>query len=183
LPPLAALAAGQADGTGPGGQPEGVSSDTPANTSQLPSWLRVDALPFIPVPEVSTAPHEGVNIGLFPIVLSSNNDGQINQILAPDILHSQYFGWGFRWRTFRNPSDDEKWSLVGGAKQSVEREFDFEYDIGLRRSTPWSWVMHAMFDRSGTGRFYGFGNNTRASDRTTFIYGQYRLEGTAARNF
>ena len=183
LRPLVTLAAAPSDGTGPGGQPEGVSSDTPANTSQLPAWLRVDALPFIPVPEISTAPHEGVNIGLFPIVLSSNNDGQINQILAPDILHSQYFGWGFRWRTFRNPSDDEKWSLVGGAKQSVEREFDFEYDIGLRRDTDWSWVMHAMYDRSGTGRFYGFGNNTRASDRTTFVYGQYRLEGTAAHNF
>ena len=170
-------------GTGPDGQAQGVSSDTPASTSQLPAWLRVDALPFIPIPEISTAPHEGVKIGLFPIVLSSNNDGQINQILAPDILHSQYFGWGFRWRTFRNPSDDEKWSLVAGAKQSVEREFDFEYDFGLRRDTDWSWIVHAMYDRSGTGRFYGFGNNTRASDRTTFIYGQYRAEATAARNF
>jgi outer membrane translocation and assembly module TamA len=183
LLPALALADAQADGAGPVGQPPGVSSDTPATTAQLPAWLRVDALPFIPIPEISTAPHEGINVGLFPIVLSSNNDGQINQILAPDILHSQYFGWGFRWRTFRNPSDDEKWSLVAGAKQSVEREFDFEYDIGLRRDTNWSWVLHAMFDRSGTGRFYGFGNNTRGSDRTTFIYGQYRLEGTAARNF
>ncbi len=152
-------------GTGPDGQAQGVSSDTPASTSQLPAWLRVDALPFIPIPEISTAPHEGVKIGLFPIVLSSNNDGQINQILAPDILHSQYFGWGFRWRTFRNPSDDEKWSLVAGAKQSVEREFDFEYDFGLRRDTDWSWIVHAMYDRSGTGRFYGFGNNTRCRDR------------------
>jgi len=155
----------------------------PASASDLPAWLRVDALPFIPVPEISTAPHEGVNIGLFPIVLSSNNDGQINQILAPDILHSQYFGWGFRWRTFRNPSDDEKWSLVAGAKQSVEREFDFEYDFGLKRDQAWSWVLHAMYDRSGTGRFYGFGNNTPAANRTTFIYGQYRVEATAARNF
>jgi hypothetical protein len=153
-----------------------------AGSDQLPSWLRVDALPFIPVPEVSTAPHEGVTIGLFPIVLSSNTDGQINQILAPDILHSQYFGWGARWRTFRNPSDDEKWSLVAGAKQSVEREFDFEYDLGLRRDTAWSWIYHAMYNRIGTGRFYGFGNDTTASDRTTFINSQVLVEATAARN-
>jgi hypothetical protein len=182
LPPTASAAAPTEPG-GAGVPPAGVSADEPATTSELPAWLRVDALPFIPVPEISTAPHEGVNIGLFPIVLSSNNDGQINQILAPDILHSQYFGWGFRWRTFRNPSDDEKWSLVAGAKQSVEREFDFEYDFGLRRDTAWSWILHAMYDRSGTGRFYGFGNNTRPTDRTTFIYGQSRLEATAARNF
>jgi len=155
----------------------------PVDSVDLPSWLRLDALPFIPIPEVSTAPHEGVTVGVFPVMLSSNGDGQINQILAPDILHSQYFGWGARWRTFRNPSDDEKWSLVAGAKQSVEREFDAEYDVGLRRDTDWSWIYHAMYDRSGTGRFYGFGNNTTAADRTTFIDTQIRAEVTAARNF
>ena len=187
LPLLAlsrAVAAGPADSSaGASTPPPGVSAEEPAAASDLPAWLRVDALPFIPVPEISTAPHEGINIGVFPIVLSSNNDGQINQILAPDILHSQYFGWGFRWRTFRNPSDDEKWSLVAGAKQSVEREFDYEYDFGLKRDTPWSWILHAMYDRSGTGRFYGFGNNTQPTDRTTFIYGQVRLEATAAHNY
>jgi hypothetical protein len=185
LLPVAALAGDPPAGGGaptPQAAPA-AAPDEAAAPSELPAWLRVDALPFIPVPEISTAPHEGVNIGLFPIVLSSNNDGQINQILAPDILHSQYFGWGFRWRTFRNPSDDEKWSLVAGAKQSVEREFDFEYDLGLKRDQPWSWVLHAMYDRSGTGRFYGFGNNSKASDRTTFIYGQVRAEVTAAHNF
>jgi outer membrane protein assembly factor BamA len=40
-----------------------------------------------------------------------------------------------------------------------------------------------MYDRSGTGRFYGFGNDSKPGDRTTFIYGQIRLEATAARNF
>jgi hypothetical protein len=172
--------------TAPSAPAETGAAKPPADNAasvDLPSWLRLDALPFIPVPEVSTAPHEGVTVGLFPIVLSSNADGQINQILAPDILHSQYFGWGARWRTFRNPSDDEKWSLVAGAKQSVEREFDAEYDLGLLRNTNWSWIYHLMYDRSGTGRFYGFGNNTTGADRTTFIDSQIRAEVTAARNF
>lgn len=146
-------------------------------------WFNPDALPFIPVPEIDTAPHSGVTVGLIPVFLSNNAQGQIDQILAPDIIFSQYFGWGLRWRTFKNISEDEKWSLVAGAKQSVEREFDAEYDLGLQRDRNWTWIWHAMFDRSGTGRFFGFGNNTSRTDETTFINSQIRLEVTAARNF
>ncbi len=141
-----------------------------------------DSLPFIPIPELSTAPHSGVTVGLIPVVLSTNDKGEIDRILAPDLIYSQYFGWGARWRTFKNPSDDEKWSVVAGGKAHVEREFDAEYDLGLRRDRDWSWIAHAMFDRSGTGRFYGFGNETTRSAQTTFIESQMRGEMTAARN-
>ncbi len=150
--------------------------------SWLPSWLKPDALPFIPIPEIDTAPHSGVTIGLIPVMLSNNDHGEINQILAPDLIYSEYFGLGARYRIFRNPSDDEKWSLVAGAKQHVEREFDAEWDLGLRRDRAWSWVLHGMYDRSGTGRFYGFGNGTPASAQTTFVDAQERLELTAQRN-
>ena len=140
-------------------------------------------LPFIPVPELDTAPHSGVTLGLIPVFLSNDAAGQIDQILAPDIIHSQYFGWGARWRTFRYLSEDERWSIVGGAKQFVEREFDAEYDLGLHRDGAWSYVAHAMYDRSGTGRFYGLGNNSALAAQTTYIDSQIRIEGSAARNF
>jgi hypothetical protein len=143
----------------------------------------LDALPFIPIPEISTAPHAGVNVGLFGIVMGGNAQGQIDQILAPDVLHSQYFGWGARFRIFRNPSDDEKWSLVAGGKQEVEREFDAEWDYGLRRDRSWSYIAHAMYDRNGTGRFYGLGNDSTLAGESTFINSQMRVEFTAARNF
>jgi outer membrane protein assembly factor BamA len=40
-----------------------------------------------------------------------------------------------------------------------------------------------MYDRSGTGRFYGIGNQTHLTDQSTFINRQMRLEGSIARNF
>jgi len=147
------------------------------------SRFDLSKLSFLPVPEIDTAPFSGVTLGLIPVWLTNNANGEIEKILAPDIIHSQYFGWGARWRIFRNPSDDEKWSVVAGAKQYVEREFDARFDAGLRRDQAWSWSAHAVFDRSGTGRFFGLGNNSLPANQTTFVDSQVRLEATAARNF
>lgn len=140
-------------------------------------------LPFIPIPEIDTAPDSGVTLGLIPVVLSDNDAGEIDRILAPDVIHSQYFGWGATWRTFRYPSEDRKWSIVAGAKERVESEFDAEYDAGLLRASDWSWTVHAFYERDGTGRFYGLGNRSTLDDETTFIDRQYGFELTAARNF
>jgi hypothetical protein len=147
-----------------------------------PQGLGLGSLPFFPVPEIDVAPLSGVTLGVIPVFLSNNAQGQIEQILAPDIIHSQYFGWGARWRIFRNPSDDEKFHLVAGAKQEIEREFDLQYDLGLRRDAPCSWSLHAMFDRSGTGRFWGFGNASSLQSQASFIDSQARAEATAALN-
>lgn len=140
-------------------------------------------LSFIPIPEIDTAPDSGVTLGLIPVVLSTNARGEIDRILAPDVIHSQYFGWGASWRTFRYPSADRKWSLDAGVKERVERGIDAEYDAGLLRTSDWSWSVHALYDRSGTGRFYGLGNASRLSGETTFIDRQLGFEITVARNF
>jgi len=140
-------------------------------------------VPFIPIPEIDVAPNSGLTLGLIPVVLSNNEQGEINRILAPDIIYSQYFGWGARWRSFHFPSDDEKWSVVAGAKERIEHEFDAEYQLGLRRTEDWSSIAHAVYDRSGTGRFFGLGNDSLLSNQTSFINSQIRLELTVARNF
>jgi len=180
--PASAAAVVAAPASEPASEPS--SAPTPVATSaHVPQWYDLDRLPFIPIPELQTAPHSGVNLGLFPVVLTSNDRDEIDTILAPDIVHSSYFGWGARGRIFRNVSEDEKWSVVGGAKQYVEREFDAEYDLGLQRDRSWSWILHAMYDRSGTGRFFGYGNASPLSAQTTYVASHIRLEVTAAHNF
>jgi len=155
----------------------------PAQERGIARWFDPDTAPFLPIPEIDASPFSGVTLGLIPVVLTTNDRGEIDRILAPDIIRSAYFGWGARWRTFRNPSDDERWSVVGGAKQRVESEFDAEFDGGLRRDRDWSWTLHAMYDRSGTGRFFGIGNDASQSAATTYVDAQSRLEATVGRNF
>jgi hypothetical protein len=145
-------------------------------------WLDPSTAPFIPVPEIDVSPVGGATVGLIPVWLTVDDQEEIRQIIAPDIIHSQYFGWGARGRIFSYPSKDSQWSIVGGGKQRVEREFDALYVNGLERSDILTWSLHTNFDRSGTPRFYGLGNRSPASAQTNYVDNQGHVEATAGWN-
>jgi len=139
--------------------------------------------PFIPIPEIDVDPVGGVTVGLIPVVLSTDENDEIRRIIAPDIVHTQYFGWGASGRVFSYPSKDSQWNVVGSVKQRVERGFDALYQDGLERSDTWTWSVHTNFDRSGTSRFYGIGNETLRTAETNYVDNQGHIEATGAVNF
>lgn len=132
------------------------------------SWFNPATAPFIPVPEIATDPNGGTTIGILPTWLRTDENHQIRRIIAPDFLRNPYFGLGFHARMYSYPSEDEQWSLLAGAKQRVEREFDAEYQIGRSREERWSFTGSLIYDRDGTPRFYGIGNESPQSAQTNF---------------
>jgi hypothetical protein len=149
----------------------------------LARWLDPATAPFIPIPEIDTEPHSGLTLGVIPTWLSTNERGEIERIIAPDIIHSQYFGWGSRMRIFGYPSADTQWSVVGGLKQRVEREFDARYVGGQTRSGTFSWSLEAIYDRSGTPRFFGLGNESPHADETSYVDNQGLVDASLGVNF
>jgi hypothetical protein len=148
----------------------------------LARWLDPARAPFIPVPEIDVDPHSGLTLGLIPTWLTTNSAGEIVRILAPDLIHSQYFGWGSRLRLFGYPSADTQWSVVGGGKERVEREFDARYLSGQLRRQRWSWSLESLYDRSGTPRFFGLGNDSPRSRETSYLDNQALLDATLGVN-
>ncbi len=60
-------------------------------------------LPFIPVPSVGSDPNSGTaTLGILPVWLHTE-DNQITRIIAPDLTHNPYFGWGVHGRCVRVP--------------------------------------------------------------------------------
>ena len=173
--PAAADAGGPQPRTAQAAQPQ----ERPAGVS---SWLDLNNLPFIPIPEIDEDPYSGTTLGLIPTVLVTNAEHEIRQIIAPDVIHSQYFGWGARARLFEFPSDDKQWSLVGGGKQHVESEFDGEYATGLMRENLWSFNASVIYDRNGSQRFYGVGNDSRLADQTNYTEQQKYVQTTLGLN-
>lgn len=144
----------------------------PVQPRGLLRWLDPSTAPFIPIPEIDVDPNSGTTLGLIPTWLITDEHAQIRKIIAPDVLYNPYFGVGARARLFSFQSDDTQWSVVGGAKQHVEREFDYEYQTGRLRDGSWSFSSSVVYDRSGTLRFYGIGNGTRHATETNYTFQQ-----------
>ncbi len=154
-----------------------------ADEGALDRFLDPATAPFIPIPEIDLDPYSGTTLGIIPTVLRTNTQDQIDEIIAPDVIRNQYFGWGSRMRAFGFPSVDEEWMVVGGGKQRVEREFDGRYAAGELRTSAWSWSVEAVYDRSGSPRFFGVGNASLTADQTNYLDDQGRVDLSLGRNF
>jgi hypothetical protein len=163
----------------PAGPP---SSPTQTQPTGLGRWLNPANAPFIPVPEIDEDPYGGTTVGLIPTFLVTNDRNEIQQIIAPDAIYNQYFGYGAHGRIYSYPSDNTQWSLDGGAKERVESEFDGEYTAGLLRQDRWSFNFSLVYDRNGSPRYYGLGNNTPEYHATNFTYQQKFLQSIVGLN-
>jgi outer membrane protein assembly factor BamA len=158
----------------PGGNVPDPGGNKPIQPSEgwLQKWLNPKSAPFIPVPEIATDPDSGTTLGLLAVYLKTDDNNEISQIIAPDVLHNPNFGYGMHARIYSFASNDKQWSLVGGIKERVEREFDAEYQVGRARLENWSMSFSAIYDKDGTPRFYGIGNRTHSGAETNFTNNQ-----------
>jgi hypothetical protein len=159
--------------------PKPPSSKLGADVSR---WFNPATAPFIPIPEVAADPDNGTTVGIIPTWLKTDENHDIRQIIAPDIIHNPYFGYGVHGRIYDYPSTDEQWSVIGGIKQRVERGIDGEYQTGRLRDRPWSVNLSVIYDRDGTPRFYGIGNHSSVDNQTNFTSEQEVLQAQIGRN-
>jgi hypothetical protein len=131
-------------------------------------WFNPAIAPFLPVPEVATDPDSGTTVGLLAVKLNTDEDGDIRRIIAPDFLYNPYFGYGGHARIYDYPSSDVQWSAIAGTKERVERGVDLEYQSGILRERTWSFTCSLVYDRDGTPRFFGIGNNSPAIAETDY---------------
>ncbi|HEY1724595.1 MAG TPA: BamA/TamA family outer membrane protein [Steroidobacteraceae bacterium] len=139
-------------------------------------WLNPSTAPFIPVPEIAVDPNSGTTLGLLPTWLHTDEQHEISRIIAPDILHNPFFGYGGHMRIYEYPSADEQWSLVVGAKQRVERELDAEFQTGRERLQRWSINTSVIYNRDGSPRFFGIGNESPAIAETNYTLQEELLQ-------
>lgn len=149
----------------------------------LSRWFNPATAPFIPVPEIGVDPDSGTTLGLIPTWIQSDENHEIRRIIAPDILYNPYFGIGVHGRIYGYTSEDEQWSVVTGVKERVEREFNAEYQVGRLRQDRWSFNTSLIYDRSGTPRFYGIGNQSPAIAETNYTNQQETIEQQVGLNF
>jgi hypothetical protein len=185
-----ATQAARAQGTPPPAQNRApqVSGPIPApkNKPQQPqhevNWLNPTTWPVLPVPLTAVDPNNGTTLGIIPTMLVTNSRSEITDIIAPDFMHNPYFGWGAHARILAFPSQDTNWSIVTGGEERIESTFDAIYQTGLLRESPFTLTLEGLYDRSGTARFYGFGNNSFKINQTVYINQQIGVYATLGWN-
>jgi hypothetical protein len=140
----------------------------PAPPTGLSRWFNPATAPFIPVPEIGVDPDSGTTLGLIPTWVHTDENHEVTRIIAPDVMYNPYFGYGVHGRVYGYTSGDQQWSVVSGIKERVEREFDFEFQRGRLREERWSISTSLIYNRDGTPRFYGIGNESPAINETNY---------------
>jgi hypothetical protein len=146
------------------------------------NWLNPTTWPVLPVPLTAVDPNSGTTLGIIPTMLVTNSRSEITDIIAPDFMHNPYFGWGAHGRILAFPSEDTQWSIVAGGEQHIESTFDALYQTGLLRHKRFSLTVEGLYDRSGTPRFYGIGNNSFKINQTVYTDQQLGVTTTIGWN-
>jgi hypothetical protein len=146
------------------------------------SWFNLASAPFIPVPEIAVDPNSGTTVGILPTWVQTDSEQHIRRIIAPDLLYNPYFGYGAHARVFDYPSEDTQWSVVAALWEHVQRGLDGEYQIGRLREERWSFSYSAIYDRNGTPRFYGIGNESPVIAETDYTEQQELLQAQIGLN-
>jgi hypothetical protein len=194
MPAAPPPAPGQPGPAAPPGIPSAKQGQGPDQPKQKPAqpkkwyhaltrWVDPKEAPFIPVPYIGTDPNSGTTLGVIPTILVTDEADTIRKIIAPDIVHNPYFGWGVHGRIYNYTSQDEQWSAIGTLFERVQRAFDGEYQIGRLRTNDWSLNGSAIYNVDGTPRFYGVGNETLESRESGYTAQQYLLQAQIGYNF
>jgi surface antigen Omp85-like protein len=188
-PLLVATQLNQTQAQAPPQGPEPLQTQLPAAGpptgpgTGLGHWLNPATAPFIPIPEIATDPNSGTTVGIIPTWLQTDEHEDIHRIIAPDVMHNTYFGYGVHGRIYAYPSADEQWSIVAGIKERVERSFIAQLQDGRLREKRWSVTASLVYDRDGAPRFFGVGNNSPASSETNYTNEQGSLGAQFGLNF
>lgn len=166
----------------------GASFFDPANWKLPDSWTSAvwhpSQWPFslFPVPEVATDPNSGTTIGILPVFLFTDNQGEIKQLFAPDVAINTILGATGNFRYLAYPSSDTQYYFTGGGSQNIARRIDVFYSTGRDRDKWWSFEGRFFFEKDPTERFYGLGNNSAQGAETNYTTKQIYFRGTLGLN-
>src|SRR5580700_7213049 len=144
------------------------------NPRTWPTPLNPHNWPFtlVPVPEIETDPNSGQTYGVLAAMLFTDKHGEINNILAPDIINNATLGPGGTFRYLGYPSADEQYYVIAGFERKIARHVDLDYAIGRTHQKRLSFQAH----------FFGIGNSSSQGNESNFTTEQLYFEGTLGYN-
>jgi hypothetical protein len=135
-------------------------------------------LSFVPIPEIILDPNEGNTYGLLGVVLFKDDNDEIQYMFAPDVQYNSTKGVFPNLRLFGYPSPTERYSILIGKSTTRDENYEVEYtNRGLWDGRAF-FLVHALYERDSTERFYGFGNDTKESGESNYTDQDFYADAT-----
>lgn len=139
--------------------------------------LVVGALPavagrsFVPVPEIILDPNEGDTYGVMGVLLLTDENDEIQYMIAPDVRYNETKGVFPTFRFFGYPSRTRRYQLAVGKSTTKDENYEFEFaERGLWNERAFV-LGNALYERDSTERFYGFGNESLEENESNYTSG------------
>jgi outer membrane protein assembly factor BamA len=130
-------------------------------------------LSIIPIPEILTDPNEGNTYGFLPVVLLTDRNGRIENIIADDIRYNKITGWYPGFRLLGYPTPDQRYLVTLRKSQKIDEDFVGEYESDGILDGAIDVLANLTYFHDSRMVFYGFGNDTPSSAESN--YTQYKF--------
>jgi Omp85 superfamily domain len=155
----------------------------------FPSYLLPPPLPVVrednqvkstlfPLPVVATDPNTGTDAGFLPVWIFPRDDKAIGLILAPSAIDNTLSGTSLTMRLLAYPSKDVTYRLIADPSTKVRSYFEFAYEKSATQAGDWFYNTQIDYDCDIFPRFYGFGNNSNASNETSYTSRERHVQGS-----
>lgn len=132
---------------------------------------------FFPLPVVATDPNTGNDYGCLPVLTFPREDQAMGMILAPSVIYNELNGITGAFRLLAYPDSRTHYRLIADKSTGINSYFEFWYDKKALQAAEWSYGLQSFHDTDSYMRFYGFGNDSREDDETSYTARTLRFRG------
>ncbi|MBQ27145.1 MAG: hypothetical protein CMH81_03255 [Nitrospiraceae bacterium] len=120
------------------------------------------------LPVLATSENGGTEYGALPVFVSSNENDEIQTIVAPMYIFNEFLGSRASLNLIGFPTNDSDYRLIASYTETIERKLVARYRnyaFGHPRIT---FEAEGGFFKDATARFFGLSNKSRESDQTNY---------------
>ncbi len=131
---------------------------------------------FFVVPAISTSKNDGQDFGLIVPVLQSDEEGNLQSILAPMVIHNSFLGVRGTLNYYQYWSGGRRLEAVGSITEEIERKLKFRYQNPGFIEGLFFIDIGSQFFKNATKRFYGLGQDSSEDDESNYTGREYQLD-------
>ena len=131
---------------------------------------------FFVVPAFSTSKNDGQDIGLIVPVLQSDDEGNLQSLFAPMVIHNSFLGVRGTVNYYRYWSGGRRLETVASITEEIERKLKFRYQNPGFIEGLFFIDLGTQFFKNATKRFFGIGQTSSEDDESNYTGREYQID-------